>query len=359
MRAVVWTGALEVRDDVEVRDPAPHEVVVRVHNAGLCHSDVSVIDGTIPFPKPVVLGHEGAGVVEATGSAVQKVKVGDHVVLTTLGNCGQCDACDRGQPTHCRSTFGRLPRPFTVGGEKAFQFANAGVFCERTVVNETQAVVIDPTVPLEVACLIGCAVVTGTGAVLNRAKVQPGQSVVVFGAGGIGQSVIQAARIAAAGRIVVVDANPAKEPVSRQFGATDFIDGSAVDDLVAAVKDLGLPDGADHVFECVGHPALIRNAIDLLDWGGTCTLLGVPKLGTEASFVVNTLYNDKSILGCRYGSTRPHHDIPMLVRFYQDGRLRLDEMVSQLYPLADIQQALDDMRAGSLNRGVLTVNQEN
>ncbi len=354
MKAIVWTGELEVRDDVDVRAPRPHELKVRIHNAGLCHSDISVIDGTIPFPTPVVMGHEGAGVVEEIGSAVQKVAVGDHVVLTTLGNCGQCDACDRGQPTHCRDTFGKLPRPFTVGGEKAFQFANAGVFCEHTVVSETQAVVIDKTVPFEVACLIGCAVVTGTGAVLNRAKVQPGQTVVVIGAGGIGQSVIQASRLAAAGRIVVVDANPAKEAVARDFGATEFIDASAADDIVAATKDL-LSNGADHVFECVGHPALIRNAIDMLDWGGTCTLLGVPKLGTEASFVVNSLYNDKSILGCRYGSTRPHHDIPMLVRFYQDGRLQLDEMVSQRYPLGDIRQALDDMHAGKLNRGVLDV----
>ena len=355
MKAIVWTGELQVRDDVEVAAPQPHEVKVRIHNAGVCHSDVSVLDGTIPFPTPVVLGHEGAGIVEEVGSAVRKVKVGDHVVLTTLGNCGQCDACDRGQPTRCRETFGKLPRPFTVGGERAFQFANAGVFSEYTVVNETQAVVIDDDVPLEVACLIGCAVVTGTGAVLNRAKVQPGQTVAVIGAGGIGQSVIQAARIAAAGRIVVIDANPAKEAVARQFGATDFIDGSAVDDMVTAVKDLGLPNGVDHAFECVGHPALIRSAIDLLDWGGACTLLGVPKLGTEASFVVNAMYNDKSILGCRYGSTRPHHDIPLLVAFYKDGRLLLDEMVSQTYPLDEIQLALDDMHAGKLNRGVLTL----
>ena len=156
MRAIVWTGELEVRDDVAVRDPHPHEVRVRIVNAGLCHSDVSVIDGTIPFPTPVVLGHEGAGVVEQVGSAVTKVAVGDHVVLTTLGNCGRCDACDRGQPTHCRDTMGRLGRPFTVGGDKAFSFANTGVFTEQVVVAETQAVVIDPEVPLSSACLIGC-----------------------------------------------------------------------------------------------------------------------------------------------------------------------------------------------------------
>jgi Zn-dependent alcohol dehydrogenase len=358
LRGLVWTGELEVRDDVEVRDPRPHEVVVRVVNAGLCHSDVSVLDGTIPFPTPVVLGHEGAGVVEQVGEAVQKVQVGDHVVLTTLGSCGLCDACDRGQPTHCKSTMGKLSRPFTVGGEKAFQFANAGVFTERTVVAESQAVVISKDMPLDAACLIGCAVVTGAGAVLNRAKVQPGQTVVVIGAGGIGQSVIQAARLSSAGRIVVVDANPGKEAVSRQFGATDFLDGSALTgdgELVAAVKDLGLPDGVDYAFECVGHPALIRSAIDMLDWGGSCVLLGVPKLGTEASFVVNTLYNDKSILGCRYGSTRPHHDIPMFVQFCLDGRLDLQSMVSQVYDLADIQTALDDLHHGKLNRGVLSL----
>jgi Zn-dependent alcohol dehydrogenase len=355
MKGIVWTGELEVRDDVAVRDPQPHEVRVRIVNAGLCHSDVSVIDGTIPFPTPVVLGHEGAGVVEEVGEAVAKVEVGDHVVLTTLGNCGRCAACDRGQPTHCRDTMGKLSRPFTVGGEKAFSFANTGVFTEQVVVTESQAVVIDPEVPFSAACLIGCAVVTGAGAVLNRAKVQPGHTVVIVGAGGIGQSAVQAARISAAGRIVVVDANPAKEAVARRFGATDFVDASAVDDTVAAVKDLGLPDGVDHVVECVGLPALIRQGVALLDWGGTLTLLGVPKLGTEASFVVNDLYNDKSILGCRYGSTRPHHDIPLLVGLYRDGRLQLDEMVSQVYPLDQIAQALDDLHHGKLNRGVLAV----
>jgi Zn-dependent alcohol dehydrogenase len=355
MKAAVWTGELEIRDDVAVRDPRPHEGRVRIVNAGRCHSDVSVLDGSIPFPTPVVLGHEGAGVVEEVGAAVRKVAVGDHVVLTTLGNCGRCAACDQGRPTHCRDTMGRLSRPFTVGGEKAFQFANAGVFAEEVVVDETQAVVIDPDISLAAASLIGCAVVTGAGAVLNRARVRPGETVVVIGAGGIGQAAIQGARIAAAGRIVVLDANPAKEDVARLFGATDFVDPRSVDDPVAAVKDLDLPDGVDHVFECVGHPDLIRQGVSLLDWGGTLTLLGVPKLGTEAAFVVNDLYNDKSILGCRYGAARPHHDIPLFVRFYKDGRLQLDEMVSQVYPLDDIRHALDDLHDGKLNRGVLQV----
>ncbi len=355
MQAIVWTGALEVREDVGLRAVAPHEVRVKVIRAGLCHSDVAVVDGTIPFPTPVVLGHEGAGVVEEVGSATTKVRVGDHVVLTTLGNCGQCDACDRGQPTHCRDTMGRLERPFDIEGAPVFQFANTGVFAEQTIVRESQAIVIDDRVPFESACLIGCAVLTGAGAVLNRARVRPGQTVAVIGAGGIGLSVVQAARLAGASRIVVVDTNPAKEASSREFGATDFVDASAASDLVEAVKDLGLKRGVDHAFECVGNAGLIRNAIDLLDWGGTCTLVGVPKLGTEASFVVNSLYNNKSILGCRYGAARPHHDIPLLVQLYLDGRFKLDEMVTEVYPLASIAAAIEDLHDGKLNRGVLAI----
>jgi S-(hydroxymethyl)glutathione dehydrogenase/alcohol dehydrogenase len=353
MRAIVWTGELNVRDDVSVGEPGPREVIVRIHHAGLCHSDLSVINGTIPFPTPVVLGHEGAGVVEAVGSAVTKVAVGDHVVLTTLGNCGQCAACDRGQPTLCRGSFGGFTKRIDVGGEPAYQFANSGVFAEQAIVHEHQAVVIDPRVPLDSACLIGCAVVTGAGAVLNRAKVAHGETVVVIGAGGIGQSVIQAARLSNASRIIAVDANPAKRDAALGFGATDFIDASTCGDVIDAVKSLGLLNGVDHAFECVGHPDLIRTAIDLLDWGGTCTLLGVPKLGTEASFMVAGLYQNKSILGCRYGATRPHHDIPLIVQLYLDGRFQLDEMVSQRYDLADIASAIADLEAGRLNRGVL------
>jgi Zn-dependent alcohol dehydrogenase len=355
MRAIVWTGELEVRDDVEVRTPGLREVKVRIHRAGLCHSDVSVINGTIPMPPPIVLGHEGAGVVEEVGAAVTGVKPGDHVVLVTLGNCGQCDACDRGLPTHCRRPFGWTDTRFTTGGRQVPAFANLGVFSEHTVVHEHQAVVIDPAVPLDAASLIGCAVVTGAGAVLNRAKVQPGETVAVIGAGGIGQSVIQGARLASAGRIVAIDANPRKEAVARQFGATDFIDVSQhPDDTVAAVKQL-VPAGVDYAFECVGHLSLIREAIDMLGTGGSCVLLGVPKLGTEASFVVGNLYNDRSILGCRYGQTRPHHDVPLITRFYLDGRFMLDEMVSQTYDLGDIERALADLEAGKLNRGVLTL----
>jgi Zn-dependent alcohol dehydrogenase len=353
MKAIVWTGQLEVRDDVEVRDVRAHEVRVQIHAAGLCHSDVSVVNGTIPFPPPVVMGHEGAGVVLEIGSAVTKVAVGDHVVLTTLGNCGRCDACDRGQPTHCRDTAGKLKAPFTVGGERAFQFANAGVFAEETVVSETQAVVIDKDVPLASASLIGCAVLTGTGAVLNRAKPRPGTSALVIGIGGIGLNVLQGLALSNCGPIIAIDANPTKEAAARQFGATHFIAAGPDVDTAAAVREI-CPLGVDFAFECVGHPALIRQCIDLLDWGGSCVLLGVPKFGSEASFVVNSLYNDKSILGCRYGSARPHHDIPLFIKLYKAGKLKLDELVSATYAPEQVQEALDAMSGGALNRAVLT-----
>jgi Zn-dependent alcohol dehydrogenase len=358
VQAIVWDGELRVRDDVELRPLRASEVRVRLSHAGLCHSDLSVVDGTIPMPTPVVLGHEGAGVVAEVGPAVTKVKPGDHVVLTTLASCGQCPACARGVPTQCRETFGKMRRAFTVGGEPAFQFANAGVFAEECVVAESQAVAIDERVPFQVACLIGCAVVTGAGAVLNRARVQPGQTVLVLGAGGIGLAVVQAARLAGAARIVVVDANPAKRDAALSFGATDFLEAGDGTGTVAAVRELGLRNGVDHSFECVGHPALVRQAIDLLDWGGTCTLVGVAKLGTEASFAISSLYNDKSVLGCRYGTSRPHHDIPLIVQLYLDGRFKLDEMVSRTYPLASIADAIDDLRAGRLNRGVLQISSQ-
>jgi Zn-dependent alcohol dehydrogenase len=357
MRGVVWTGQLEQVDDLRLRAPGPREVKVRIEDAGLCHSDVSVLDGTVGGPIPAVLGHEAAGVAVEVGSAVTSVGVGDHVVLTTLANCGQCAACDRGQPTRCRRAMGSdaVPNRFTWRGADVYQFANIGAFSEETVVFETQCVVIDPDVPFRSACLIGCAVLTGAGAVFNRARVQPGESVAVIGAGGIGLSVVQASRLSAAGRIVVIDANPAKEGVARQMGATDFIDASATANPVEALRDLGLTHGVDYAFECVGDPALIRQGVDMLDFGGACVILGVPKIGTEASFVVFSMYHDKSILGCRYGSSRPHHDIPLMVDLYKSGWFLLDEMVSQVYDLGAVGQAVSDLEDGKLNRGVLNV----
>ena len=349
MRGVVYDGNdYQVVDDLSVKDPGPGEVSVRIEAAGLCHSDLSVISGTIPFPTPVVLGHEGAGVVEAVGSSVTNVKEGDHVVLSTLGNCGACQYCDSGRPTMCRSTFGGRPQPFTWRGEPAYAFANASVFSERTVVKANQAVKIPDDVPLASASLVGCGVLTGIGAVLNRARVPVGATVLVIGVGGIGLNVIQGARIAGASRIIAVDTNARKRDIAMQFGATDFVESTD------AVRDVA-KHGVDYAFECVGHVALIRAAIDLLDWGGTCVMLGVPEATAEASFNVAAMYLDKSVLGCRYGSSQPQRDVRRYVELYRRGIVKLDELVSASYPLEEMKTAVHDLEAGELAaRGVLT-----
>jgi Zn-dependent alcohol dehydrogenase len=268
MRGVVYDGNdYQVVDDLSVRDPGPGEVAVRIEVAGVCHSDVSVITGTIPFPTPVVLGHEGAGVVEAVGDLVMSVKVGDHVVLSTLGNCGACQYCDAGRPTMCRSTFGGRTTPFTWRDQATYSFANASVFSERTVVKANQAVPIPQDVPFASAALVGCGVLTGVGAVLHRARVPEGATVAVIGVGGIGLNVIQGAVLAGASTIIAVDTNPKKQQIALEFGATHFVEST---DAVRGVRKAGV----DFAFECVGHVKLIRAAIDLLDWGGTCLEAG-------------------------------------------------------------------------------------
>ncbi|MFD5566886.1 Zn-dependent alcohol dehydrogenase [Streptomyces cadmiisoli] len=348
MRGVVFDGRrVEVVDDLEVRDPGPGEVRVAITAAGLCHSDLSVVDGTIPFPAPVVLGHEGAGIVESVGDGVTHVAPGDQVALSTLANCGTCAECDRGRPTMCRRAIGRPGRPFSRGGRPVYQFASNSAFAELTVVRAVQAVRIGEGVPATSAALIGCGVLTGVGAVLNRARVERGDSVVVIGAGGIGLNVIQGARLAGALRIVAVDANPAKEAVARLFGASHFLTS------VAEVRDI-LPTGADHAFECVGRVELVRAAVDLLDRHGQAVLLGVPPATAEASFVVSSMYLDKSILGCRYGSSRPQRDIALYAELYREGRLMLDELVTRTYPVEDFDKAAEDAEAGRVARAVLT-----
>ncbi|MFD8223242.1 alcohol dehydrogenase catalytic domain-containing protein [Streptomyces massasporeus] len=348
MRGVIFDGKqVRVVTDLEVREPGPGEVRVAISAAGLCHSDLSVVDGTIPFPVPVVLGHEGAGVVEAVGGGVTHVAPGDHVALSTLANCGTCAECDRGRPTMCRQAIGRPGRPFGHEGSRVHQFASNSAFAERTVVKAVQAVRIPGDIPMTSAALIGCGVLTGVGAVLNRARVDRGDSVLVIGAGGIGLNVLQGARLAGAGRIVAVDANPAKEEAARRFGATDFLTSAE------GVRDL-LPTGVDHAFECVGRVELIRQAIDALDRHGQAILLGVPPATAEASFRVSSMYLDKSILGCRYGSSRPQRDIALYAGLYRRGRLLLDELVTRTYPVEDFEEAAADAEAGRVARAVLT-----
>ncbi len=303
--------------------------------------------------------------MEEVGSEVSSVKPGDHVVIATIANCGICRACNTGHPTWCIQTLGNVSTPFTYDGAPASNFAASSVFAEYTIVAETQAVPISLDVPFTSACLIGCGVLTGVGAVLNRARVAPGDTAAVFGVGGVGLNVIQGLRLAGASRIVAVDTVATKEDLARQFGATNFIDASAVD-AVAEIKRiipfgpgsvataLG-PGGVTWAFDCVGHPAVLRNALDVLDWGGTAVAIGIPPRGAEVSVDVNSLaYVDRGLLGCRYGSSRPHHDIPLMAELYLEGRLMLDELVTETQPLEGFRHIVEDMEAGKLARGVLT-----
>ena len=367
MRGIVFTGEkAEVTDALEVRDPGPTEVKVRIINAGVCHSDLSVLDGTIPWPAPSVLGHEGAGVVESVGGQVRSVQPGDHVVISTVASCGVCRYCNSGHPTWCRSSTGNMSKPFTVNGEPAWSFAASSVFAEATVVQEVQAIKIPDDVPLSSACLVGCGVLTGVGSVFNRAKVERGQTAAVFGVGGVGLNVIQALRIAGASRIIAIDMVPAKEPLAFAFGATEFIDGRDTD-VVAAVRDLlparpGTPSGSmgaggvDFAFDCVGNANVIRQGLEMLDWGGSCVIIGVPPPTAEVTTRIGLFpYVDRSLIGCRYGSARPYHDIPLIIELYRQGQLKLDELVSATYPLEEFAAAVDDLHEGKLARGVLQV----
>ena len=367
MRGIVYTGDdVEVTDKLDIGSPGPTQVKVRIAAAGVCHSDLSVINGTIPWKAPSVLGHEGAGVVEEVGTEVRSVKPGDHVVIATIANCGICRACNTGHPTWCIKSLGNVSTPFTYDGEPASNFAAASVFAEYTIVSEVQAVPISKEVPLTSACLIGCGVVTGVGSVLNRARVAPGETAAVFGVGGVGLNVIQGLRLAGASRIVAVDTVASKEDLARQFGATHFVDATS-SDAVSEIQRI-VPHGPERIagalgpggvtwsFDCVGHPAVLRSAMDALDWGGTAVAIGIPPRGSEVSVDVNGLaYVDRGLLGCRYGASRPHRDIPLMAELYLQGKLMLDELVTETKPLEGFRDIVDDMHEGRLARGVLTL----
>ncbi len=366
MRAIVFNGkTAELRDDVEVREPGPNEVLVRVAAAGVCHSDISVVDGTIPWPAPSVMGHEGAGVVEAVGSEVTRTKPGDHIVIGTVANCGLCDRCNAGHPTWCKQSIGNRSEPFTIGGQPGGNFAATSSFAELTIIKEVQAVPISKDVPLTSACLIACGVVTGVGSVFNRANVQPGDHTAVFGAGGVGLSVIQALRIKAASTIIAVDTLASKGELALELGATHFIDASKTD-AVAAIREI-VPWSADAdegpfagggvnwSFECVGHPSVTNSAVLALDWGGTCVQVGVPAPGVTYAIPITHLTQvDRGIIGSRAGGVRAQKDIPVIVDMYKKGLLDLDRMVSKVYPMENFFDVVEDMHHGRLARGVIT-----
>jgi Zn-dependent alcohol dehydrogenase len=350
---------LVLRDDVEIQDPGPGQVRVRVSHCGLCHSDLSVADGAFPSSVPVILGHEAAGVVDKVGPGVRSVAVGDHVVLTPCPPCGRCYWCVRGEASHCEQSLGLYTHSFPDGstglsrkGEKIGRGLNVGAFAEQMLAAETAAVRIPKTVPLDVACVIGCAVQTGVGAVLNTANVESGATVLVLGLGGIGLSVVQGARIAGAGRIIAVDPIGERREAAKAMGATDFIDPTQ-EDVQARAREIA-PVGVDYAFEAAGKAKLVEAGIQATRNGGTIVAVGAPPINEAITIAPAAAFtaSGKRLLGTILGGVNSLRDIPRYVALWQTGQLRLENMITGHRPLKDINQALDDLRAG---KGIRTV----
>jgi len=362
MQGLILEGTTEdsvrLSENIElVGNLEPRQCRVEIHAAGVCGSDLSCVHGKYYMPTPLVPGHEAAGKVVEVGSAVTYCEVGDHVILSTFGNCGHCPECEDGHQGNCRNGgMGGLKQPYAEGDQPLYNFANLGAFVQETVVNENQCIPIPKEMPLASASLIGCGVITGAGAVFNRAQVQIGDTVVVIGAGGVGLNVIQAANLVGASQIIAIDRVPEKESLAREFGATEFIVSEGDDfDAVAAVKEL-IPFGTHHAFEVVGHPALLTDAINMARPGGNVCAVGVPDLTAEVTYPFQALHQNKNLMGIRAGGARPRKDFPMLADLYLKGKLKLDEMISHTAGLDGLQGAFDSLKTGAEARTVLLPN---
>jgi S-(hydroxymethyl)glutathione dehydrogenase/alcohol dehydrogenase len=359
MKAAVMraTGAALAIEDVRIDDPGPGEVLVKTAASGICHSDLHVIEGSLPVPPPCILGHEPAGVVEAVGAGVTDVAPGDHVIGCLTAWCGICRFCTEGRPYLCPAQFSGRPEGATsrlrsAAGDPIFQFANLSSFAEKMLCPERSLVKIRDDMPLDRASLIGCGVTTGLGAVLRTARVPAGASVVVIGCGGVGLAAIQGARLVGAGRIIAVDAQPWKFDLARKFGATDCLDPKA-GDPVAAVHEL-TGGGADFAFECIGLVATVQQAVAMTGRGGTTVLVGVvPITELVPISAADLTLQEKRITGSYMGSNRFRFDMPKYVDFYLDGRLYLDEMISSRIALDDVNDAFTRMRQGEVARQVI------
>jgi S-(hydroxymethyl)glutathione dehydrogenase / alcohol dehydrogenase len=347
--------------EIDVLPPGPGEVRIKLAASGVCGTDGHAVEGTHPMRNlPVVLGHEGAGVVESVGPGVTALAPGDHVVCALAVPCGTCRQCVRGLAAHCNSPrraqamagiaddgTSRLRRD----GDPVYPFFGVGTLSEYTTVRQQQAVRIDHELPLDEFCLAGCGVITGVGAVLNIAQVQPGDTVAVIGCGGVGANVIQASLIAGAARIIAVDPLPAKLELARSFGATHSVDARA--DVAAAVAEIE-PDGADVVFEVVGRPELIAAALAMTRVGGKCVMVGIPPAGASLSFGALAFTANRQLLGCRGGAVVPARDLQRIVDFYRSGRLQLAELVGLRLPLDEVGKAFAELGASSFARSIVT-----
>jgi len=345
-------------ETIEVDAPKRGEVAVKLGACGVCHSDLSAITGTIALPLPLVLGHEGAGVVEEVGEGVAGLAKGDHVIFSFIYMCGKCRFCVSGRPVLCLEQGKALvtplegtPRVRDAAGTPLNIFSGCGSMAQYATVSAENLIRIDPKIPLDCAALVGCGVTTGVGAVFNTAKVQPGSSVAVFGCGGVGLSVIQGARIAGAEKIIAIDTLQPKLEMAKKFGATDTILYS--EDPTKALKKM-TSGGPDYAFECVGSGELAGVAYRAIRRGGLAVVVGVAKPGDSTSVRTMTLpFEEKTLTGSYFGSCVPRVDFPRMLSLYLAGKLKLEELITRRYSIDEAPQAFADLQAGKNARGVI------
>lgn len=362
VRAAVFpeaAAALDVREIV-LPDPGPGDVRVRLAAAGVCHSDLSLANGTLRQPTPAVLGHEGSGTVVEVGGAVDPgvVRVGDRVLLNWAPACRSCWFCEHGEAHLCEHAADRAAVPYAelAGGTPLYAGLGTAAFAEQTIVPAGAVVRLPDDVPLHLAALLGCAVLTGVGAVLNTARVRAGESVCVLGLGGVGLSVLQGARLAGAGPIVASDVSAEKEPLARRFGATHFV--PAGPDLAKEVRALAGGRGVDHAFEVVGTAGTIRQAWSLTRRGGRATVVGVGSGQDKVSFSpLELFFFARTLTGCVFGSCDPQRDVPLLLDRVRAGELDLDGLVSNEIGLGDVPAAFEQMTAGRGARSLVRFDQ--
>ncbi len=364
-KAAVMVGQnqpLVIRTDVEVEAPHAHEVKIRMGASGVCHSDLSMLNGTMFAMPPIVLGHEGAGVVEEIGEGVTGVAVGDHVVISWVPQCGECFFCTRDQGYLCENANAALASGglldgttrMTSEGAPLSQIAAAGTFGEVSIVPESGVVKIPDDLDMRIAALIGCGVLTGTGAAMNTANIRQGDTVAVVGCGGVGLNVIQGARIAGATEIIAIDMNETKLQMAKEFGATATVN-AAQSDPVAQVLEMTSGRGADVAFEVIGLGPTIDQTINMARRGGQAILVGVPKMDVMVTVPAffGVVLNEKTIKGCWYGSSNVQKDVPKLVDLYKKGELKLDELISRTIALEEVNDAFAAMETGEVARSVI------
>ncbi|MDA8253786.1 MAG: Zn-dependent alcohol dehydrogenase [Rhodospirillales bacterium] len=343
-------------EEVDLAPPRAGEVRVRLAACAICHSDILFADGAWGGTLPAVYGHEAAGIVEEVGAGVAHLKPGDHAVVTLIRSCGHCPACSRGAPVRCETTFpldAQSPLTVRATGETLTHGLRTAAFAEQVVVEASQAVAIPHDVPLDCAALLACGVLTGAGAVLNTAAVRTGDSVVVIGTGGVGLNAVQGAALVGAAPIIALDLSASKREAALRFGATHAADPAA-DDVAGFIRSVNGGRLADYVFVTVGAKAAMQQATQLLARGGAAVIVGMPASGVMASYDPGWLAADEQrILGSRMGSARVRIDIPHLLAAYQDGRLKLDELITARYKLEQINEAIDAVKRGTALRNVI------